>query len=76
LEQSKRASGVRLPLEYVNDHASRIPNVESRPVAGLDENDAIEPSDHPDRRILRDTIRNVADGEDEPLLVSEVLHAL
>lgn len=55
----------------MNDHVSRIPNVESRPVADLDENGAIEPSEHPDRRILRDTIRNVADGQDEPLLVSE-----
>jgi hypothetical protein len=37
---------------------------------------AIEPSEHPDRRILRDTIHYVADGQDEPLLVSEGLHAL
>lgn len=42
----------------------------------MDENDAIEPAQDRDRRVLGDAIRRLADGEDEALLVEEGLHLL
>jgi len=74
LEQAEGASGVCLALEDVN--ARRVPKLGGRSVACLDENDAIEAAQDLDRRVLRDAVRRVADGEDEPLLVKEGLHVL
>ncbi len=76
LEELERASGFRLVLEDVNDQLGRVPNLDGRPVACLDENDAIDSTHDLDRRVLGDAIRRVAEDEDEPLSVEEGLHAL
>ena len=75
LEEPKRASGFGLALEDVDDHAGRVPDLDGTPVACLDKHDAIEPIEDDDGRVLRDGVNRIADGEDEPLLVGEGLHA-
>jgi hypothetical protein len=74
-EELENASGVRFPLENVDDHAGDPPNLDYRPVARLDEDDTIELVENPDAEAIGDAGYRIAHGEDEPLLVGEGLHA-
>lgn len=76
LEQFKGTSGVGLSVKDADDHFIRSPDVESRPVACVGEDHAIEPSENRNGRDLRDTLHGSTDGEDEPLLVIEGPHPL
>jgi hypothetical protein len=76
LEQLERASGFGLALEDVDDHPGRVPDLDGIAVARLDQDDAIEPIDDDDGRVVRDGIDRIAYGEDEPLLVGIGNHAL
>jgi len=76
LEQFERTSGVRLTIEDADDHVIRISDIESRPEAGLDEDDAIEPSEDRYGRNVRDALHSSANGQDEPLLIVEGPHLL
>ena len=76
LEQFERTSGIGLTVEDADDYVCRITDIESRPIAGLDEDDAIEPSEDRYGRNLCDALHGSADGQDEPLLVVEGPHPL
>jgi hypothetical protein len=69
LKQPERAPGLGLALEDMDGHPRRVPDLDGIAVARLDQDDAIEPIDDDDRRVIRDGIDRIADGEDEPLLV-------
>lgn len=75
-EQAERPPGVCLAFEDVNGQARLMPELDGGPVLRFDKDDAIEATEDLDLRVLDHEVGRVADGEDEPLLVDEGLHAL